>query len=249
MDEHVRRATRTRMQARGRARYLAERIGRSLLDARTGSGLLQREAAERAGVSQSFYSRIELGRGSRASLETLAACVLACDAQLAAFVEARPGASLPRDIEHVRRQHAVITLAAQGRWQAMPERPIDPNAPRSRSVDVLLERAVAREVAVVEIVDLITDAGATFRGHADKVNALLREAGPGWTVSGLLVVRGTARNRDLVRELRAVIDARYPASSIAWLAALRSPDRPMPKADGFAWTGARTSGLRAARPR
>ena len=125
MPEHARRATRTRMQARSRAGYLAERIGRSLRDARTGSGLLQREVAERAGVSQSFYSRIELGRGSRATLETLAACAQACDAQLAAFVEALPGARLPRDIEHVRRQQAVITLAAQGRWQAMPERPID----------------------------------------------------------------------------------------------------------------------------
>ena len=249
MPEQLRRATRTRMQARARARYLAERIGRSLLDARTGSGLLQREVAERAGISQSFYSRIELGRGSHASLETLAACALACDAQLAAFVESLPGASLPRDIEHVRRQQAVIALAGQGGWQAMPERPIDPSAPRSRSVDVLLERVVAREIAVVEIVDLITDAGATFRGHADKVNALRREAGPGWIVAGLLIVRGTVRNRDLVRELRGVMQARYPASSVAWLAALRSPGRPMPKADGMAWTGARTPGLRPARLR
>ena len=131
----------------------------------------------------------------------------------------------------------------------MPERSIDPYASRSRSVDVLLERAVAREIAAVEIVDLITDAGATFRSHADKVNALRRQAGPGWTVAGLLVVRGTVRNRDLVRELRGVIEARYPASSVAWLAALRSPDRPMPEADGMAWTGARTPGLHPARLR
>lgn len=249
MPEHARRASRTRIHGRERARYLAERIGRSLLDARTGSGLLQRDVAERAGISQSFYSRIELGRGSRASLETLAACALACDAQLAAFLEALPGASLPRDIEHVRRQQAVIAHAAKGTWQAMPERPIDPRAQRSRSVDVLLERAVAREIAVVEIEDLITDAGATFRGHADKVSALRREVGPGWTVAGLLVVRATVRNRNLVRELRTIIDARYPASSVAWIAALRSPDRPMPKADGMAWTGARTPELHPARLR
>ena len=112
MRDHARRASRTRMQARSRARYLAERIGRSVLDARTGSGMRQREVAERAGISQSFYSRIELGHGSRASLETLVACALACDAQLAAFLEALPGASLPRDIGHVRRQQAVIALAA-----------------------------------------------------------------------------------------------------------------------------------------
>ena len=131
----------------------------------------------------------------------------------------------------------------------MPERSIDPNAPRSRSVDVLLERAVAREIAVVEIVDLITDAGAIFRGHADKLNAIRREADAEWAVAGLLVVRGTVRNRSLVRELRGVIEARYPASSIAWIAALRRPEAPMPRMDGIAWTGARNPAVRAARRR
>ncbi len=55
-----------------------------------------------------------------------------------------------------------------------------------------------------EIVDLIADAGTTYRGHADKVSALRREAGPGWTVASLPIVRGTVRNRNLVRELRTV---------------------------------------------
>jgi transcriptional regulator with XRE-family HTH domain len=237
------------MMARGRSRYLAERIGRSLLEARTGSGRLQREVAERAGISQSFYSRIERGGGAGTSLMTLTACAMACDVQLAAFLEALPGASLPHDIEHVRRQQAVIALAVHGGWRALPERPIDPHARRSRSIDVMLERIARREIAVVEIVDLVTDAGATFRGHADKVHALRREAGPDWRIAGLLVLRGTRRNRDLIRSLRDVIDARYPANSHAWLAALRRADLPMPDADGFVWTGARNPELRAARLR
>jgi len=237
------------MLARNRSRYLAERIGRALLEARIGSGRLQREIAERAGISQSFYSRIERGGGAGTSLETLAACAIGCDAQLAAFLEALPGATLPQDIEHLRRQQSVIALAAEGGWRALPERPIDPDARRSRSIDVMLERAVRREIAVVEIVDLITDAGATFRGHADKVHAMRREAGPDWQVEGLLVIRGTRRNRDLVRSLRNLIEGRYPASSHDWLAALRRADRPMPHGDGFAWTGVRDPGLRPARPR
>ena len=244
-----RRATRSRMLARARSRYLAQRIGRALRDARLGSGRIRREIAGRAGISQSFYSRIERGGGSRASLETLAACAIACDAQLAAFLEALPGASLPHEIEHVRRQQAVIALAEQGGWQAMPERPIDPDARRSRSIDVMLERTVRREVAVVEIVDLVTDAGATFRGHSDKVNALRREAGPNWDVAGLLVIRGTRRNRDLVRSLRNVIAARYPARSGAWLAAPQHLNRPMPRTDGLVWTGVRSPDLRPARLR
>jgi hypothetical protein len=185
--------------------------------------------------------------GLSATLETLAACALACDVRLAAFLEALPGATLPRDIEHVRRQQAVIALAERGGWQAIPERPIDPDARRSRSIDVMLQRSRRREIAVVEIIDLITDAGATFRGHSDKIHAVRREAGPNWTVAGLLVVRGTIRNRRLVGELRGVIEARYPAGSAGWLAALRDPDRPMPATDGFAWTGARGTALRAAR--
>ena len=237
------------MLARNRGRYLAERIGRALREARTGSGRLQRDIAERAGISQSYYSRIERGFGGDSSLHTLAACALACDAQLAAFIEALPGATLPHDIEHARRQQAIIALALQGGWRAMPERAIDPEARRSRSIDVLLERATRREIAVVEIVDLITDAGATFRGHTDKVNALRREVGPRWTIGGLLVVRATVRNRSVVRQLRDLITARYPGSSIAWLAALRSPDRSMPEADGIAWTGASDPTIRPARIR
>jgi transcriptional regulator with XRE-family HTH domain len=243
----TRRASRIRIEARGRSQYLAERIGRALFEARSGSARLQRDIADRAGISQSFYSRIERGGGAKATLETLAACALACDAQLAAFLEALPGATLPRDIEHVRRQQAVIALAASGGWRAMPERPIDPDARRSRAIDVMLERVVRREIAVVEIVDLILDTGATFRGHSDKVHALRREAGPNWRVAGLLVVRGTIRNRRLVRELNAVVQTRYPARSAAWLAALRDVDRPMPDADGFAWTGSRATALTPAR--
>ena len=76
MSEHARRATRARMQARGGPGTWPNGSAAVCFDARTGSGLLQREVAERAGISQSFYSRIELGRGSHASLETLAACAL-----------------------------------------------------------------------------------------------------------------------------------------------------------------------------
>jgi transcriptional regulator with XRE-family HTH domain len=122
----TRRASRIRIEARGRRQYLAERIGRALFEARSGSARLQRDIADRAGISQSFYSRIERGGGAKATLETLAACALACDVQLAAFLEALPGATLPRDIEHVRRQQAVMRwqrVAAGERWPNVPSIP------------------------------------------------------------------------------------------------------------------------------
>lgn len=239
-----------RVRARERSRYLARRIGLGLKDARVGLGLRQCEAAARAGVSQPFWSRLERGLVPRVSLETLAACAAAVDLQLAAFLEAMPGADLPFDIEHLRRQATIVRIATPGCWQAMPERAVDPEARRSRAIDVYLERPERREAVVVEIVDLLLDGGAALRGLEDKVAAIRREKsdlGDGvWSVQGLLVVRGTRRNRRTVGDLRPLFAARFRASSVAWLAALINPAAPMPRADGFLWS-AGTDRLQAAR--
>jgi hypothetical protein len=104
-----------------------------------------------------------------ACLETLASCAAAVHTQLAAFLEAAPGADLPRDVEHLRRQQLVVTFAESGGWTTRPERAIDPGASRSRSIDVELERAARRQIAVVEIVDLLTDGGC-----ADSPTSSLR---------------------------------------------------------------------------
>ncbi len=74
-----------------------------------------------------------------------------------------------------------------------------------------------------------------------------RALGPEWRVQGLLVVRGTHRNRALVRDLRPLFAARYPASSQAWLRALSDPNTAMPAAGGFLWTSVTGDQLRAAR--
>lgn len=225
-----------RSAGRRRSAYLAHRIGLGLRESRLSSRITQVEAAHRAGVSQPFWSRLERGAARSPSLETLASCAAAVDTQLAAFLEAVPGADLPRDIEHLRRQQLTVAIARGGGWTARPERPIDPHARRSRSIDVELERAVRREVAVVEIIDLLTDGGDAMRGLADKVAAVRRDVENGWTVAGLLILRSTTRNRALVGEFADLLIARFPASSGAWLAALRDPARPMPKADGLVWS-------------
>ena len=69
-----------------------------------------------AGITQPFYSRIERGLELGASLLTLMACASALNVQLAVFVEALPGASLPRDIEHLRRQSLLVGITAIGGW-------------------------------------------------------------------------------------------------------------------------------------
>lgn len=241
-----RRAGIARIGGRRRANYLANRLGIGLRESRLACGLKQADAGSRAGVSQAFWSVVERGRGSSASLETLSAMAAAVDTQLAAFLEATPGADLPRDIEHLRRQQLVISTAKRGGWTARPERPIDPSVRRSRSIDVELERLARREMAVVEIEDLLADGGDAMRRLADKVAAVRREA-PAATVHGLLILRATTRNRALVRQLRDLFETRFPASSDAWLLALRDPQHGMPTSDGFAWSSVDGNRLFAAR--
>jgi len=81
------------------------------------------------------------------------------------------------------------------------EHAIDPASRRSRSIDVILDRPTLGEIAVVELVDLFADGGDAMRGLADKVAVTLRSA-HGMPVAGLLVLRSTRRNRELMKELR-----------------------------------------------
>ncbi len=100
---------------------------------------------------------------------------------------------------------------------------------------------------VIEIVNMLTDAGGDLRGLTDKIHVVRRELGDHWRVQGVLVVRATARNRTTIAELASVFAARFPASSRDWLAALANPGAPMPAEDGFLWTRATTPELFASR--
>ncbi len=246
-DRHLRRAGSARRIARERAAYIARRIGIGLRDARLAAGLRQRDIAQQAGVSQSFWSRLERGLTTAVSLDTLAAAATAVGLQLAAFLEAAPGATRPRDIEHLKRQSMVVETAARGGWRATPEAAIPGDGPRPRSIDVLLTRVARREAAIVEVWDLLADGGDAMRGLEAKVATIRERLGPSWRVEGLLLLRRTSRNRQLVRELAPLITARYPESSIAWLTALRDPERPMPAGGGFAWTSVGGDRIIAAR--
>ena len=241
-----RRAGAAARRGRTRAEAVTRRIGFGLKDARLAQGLRQADVASGAGITQPYYSRIERGLELGAAIETLCACAAALNVQLAAFVEAMPGASLPRDIEHLRRQNLIVSTSAGGGWTGIPEASVDPGR-WSRSIDVLLRRDARREAAVVEIWDLLLDGGEAMRGLASKVLALREQLGAEWRVQGLLVVRGTHRNRGLVRELRELFAARYPASSAEWLKALSDKATPMPNAGGFAWTTVDGTKLAAAR--
>ena len=243
------RATGFEMAGRARAAYVAKRLGIGLRDARLAAGLPQRAVAARAGVSQPEIAKLEGGRGSDTGIDTWAACGAAAGVQLAAFFEVTPGADVPRDFEHLKRQNLVIATSAVGGWRAEPEAALPGDGPRPRSIDVLLTRAARREAAVVEVWDLVLDGGQVMRSLEAKVLATRGRLGADWHVEGLLIVRGTQRNRRLIGGLKALFAARYPASSHAWLRALGQSAVRMPDAGGLAWTDVKGEHLLPARLR
>jgi transcriptional regulator with XRE-family HTH domain len=219
-------------------------MGNALREGRLALSLRQNDVAERAGVSQAWVSRMERGSGRTASLETWASMAIASGSQLASFLEELPGASRPRDYEHLKRQQLVLDTSRPGGWTGRVEARLDP-WPRSRSVDVLLERGNPAEIAVTEIWDFFDDVGESWRSLDGKI-ATLRTERPAATVAGLFIVRGTRRNRELVREFASIFRERFPGSSVAWLRALTTT-APMPHESGLLWTDVRGTRLIPAR--
>jgi transcriptional regulator with XRE-family HTH domain len=249
-DRSRRRAAPARIHGRRRAAQVAIRLGTAARSARLAAGLTQADVARRAGVSQGWLSEAERGLAADASLETWSSVGAALNLQLAAFFELAPGATPPRDVQHLRRQQVVIRTSAGGAWAGRPEMPIVTADGANRSIDVFLDRVVgpAHEIVVVEIVDLFTDMGEDLRGLDRKVDAV-RATNLGAKVRGLLVVRATARNRALVSEFAALLAARFPGGGIEWLRCLTDPGRPLPDGDGLLWSAVRDGRLSAPRLR
>lgn len=171
--------------------------------------MTQAAAAASAGISQQRCSDLERGEGANATLEMWALAAAAVGEQLVGFLEDAPGAAPPRDIEHLRRQAALIEMSAGGGWTPLPELALDPGAVRSRSVDVALVKLARREAILAEIWDWFDDVGASLRSLDSKRDALAarlaRNHGGEWTVRSIFVVRRTRRNEQLLSELRPLV--------------------------------------------
>jgi transcriptional regulator with XRE-family HTH domain len=204
--------------------------------------MLQSEVAAAAGVSQPRVSELERGLGAGASLETWGRAAAAVGEQVVGFFELAPGATPPRDIEHLRRQAALIQRAKLGSWGAMPEYPIDSGAVRSRSIDVVLVRVATREAILAEVWDWFDDVGSALRSLDGKrdglANRLARDSvgDRDWTIRCLFLVRRTRRNERLVGELRPLFAARFPGSSREWLRSLSDSTAKIAERDGFLWS-------------
>jgi hypothetical protein len=203
-----------------------------------------------------LVSHLERGIGGGTTLETWSRVAAAVEEQFVAFLEHSPGADRPRDLEHLRRQSALITIAAVGGWKGLPELAIDPGRARSRSIDVALLRATTGEAVVAEIWDWFNDVGSSLRSIDAKRTTLSSRLdrrplpnGAAWTVRALFVIRNTRRNHSLVAELRPLFASRFPGTATGWLTALTDPGQPLPAGDGLLWSDRAGTGLRASRLR
>jgi len=147
-------------------------MGTALREARLATGLDQAEVASRSGLSQVHISRLEHGTQDGASLRTWACVASAVGQQLVVFLEDAPGAGRPRDLEHLRRQNALIEAVRPGGWRSLPEFAVDSVSHRSRSIDVALLQPTTGEAVVAEIWDWLDDVGAGLRSLDSKVAAL-----------------------------------------------------------------------------
>jgi len=214
-----------------------------LRDARTAQRVTQQRASQRAGLSQSTWSYLEIGGDGRTTLATWSCAALAVGGRLDAYVRQASAADVPRDAVHLRNQELIIRTALDGGWSALPEQQIDRHAATSRSADVLLHRRRASpEYALVEVVDWFDDVGRVVRDWdrrlaAVEAYAIARMLGDdAMPISGgCWVVRATQRNRRLLAEHRHFFHARFPGSGRAWLQALTDRGHSLPAQPAMLW--------------
>jgi hypothetical protein len=141
------------------------------------------------------------------------------------------------DAGHLAAQELVARIATTAGWRVAFEAPDDPRAPAG-STDLRLDRPA--ELVLVEIWNRLDDLGAAARSSDRKVAT----APPGTRSVWLLL--DTAANRSIVRSYPAILRARFPGSSAAWVRALATATTP-PDQPGVAWIDVMSGRLRELR--
>jgi hypothetical protein len=224
------RRTAVQVAADAEADRLAGALGRMLRDAR-GPDQTQAEVAAPVGLAQTSYSLLERGGGASVSLRVWVRAARGAGVDLHAYLEGTTAADAPRDAVHLRSQELVARTAVGGGWSVAPEVPLDAG-PGSRAADLVFRRD--REIALMEIVNWMADAGGELRSWERRL-ARLRMSHPTQTVNGCVVLRATRRNRRLVLEHVTLFGAAFPAELNAWLRALTRRDAAMPATAGLLW--------------
>ncbi len=233
------------VKAERHAKQVAARLGKALRDGRLAVRLTQSQAATRAGIAQSTWSRLENDADPCFTLATWDRAAFAVGASIEAYLRGASAADLPRDSIHLRNQELIIRSAVPGGWRPLPEELIDREARTSRAADVLLHRRrhlQPAEYALMEVIDWFDDVGAPIRDWGRRLAAVERYAiarmvgdEPLPQASGCWVVRATQRNRRLIREHANFFRGRFAGSGREWLSALTDPGTHIPTEPALIW--------------
>lgn len=239
-----RRAPRRSAAVAGRreAQAIAATLGGTVRSARRARGWTLDRLATAVGTSRSRLSQIERGEGIGAPLATWIALGLALDRPLAVgYSRSLDEPRGPVDVGHLRIQEHILGLArATGRTGTfeLPTRPIDP----SRSTDIGIVDPHHAVRILTECWNTFGDVGAAIRATHRK-QAEAPATWPDDRIAAVWVVGRSEANRRLIDAHPNIIDAAFPGSSRAWVAALGLGADP-PREPGLVWFDGATGRLR-----
>ncbi len=224
--------------ARRKTRAIRHALGADLRALRVDAGVSQRAVARAAGLDSGYLSRIEAGT-AEPSLTVLGVIAEALGADLS--VRLRPGADVPiRDLTQARMIEALLG-SLHPRWARFVEVPV--LAPTRGRVDLVLGDRAAGLLVAVEAQSELRRLEQQIGWAAEKAAALARtdlaalaRSGPDQPVaiSRLLLLRSTARTRELARTFERTLAAAYPARTRDVLASLTTTEAAWPGA-GIVW--------------
>lgn len=206
-----------RTVGRRRSERLARELTAEWRELRLGAGVSQSAVSRTVGISRSAYARLERGETAEIGLVRAAMITAALGGELS--VKVYPAGPPVRDAAHLALL-AGFEARLGGRWRVTHEAPVGPSGDArawDRRLDGAVSIGVEAEVALHDIQAL--ERRMQLKKHDSGVTRML------------LVVRGTRRNRESLRELLPSLRGTFPLGSREILRALA--DGRDPGADGL----------------
>lgn len=225
------------------------RLGREIRASRLRRKLTQAQAAARARISRSTWSRIENGRGAGQTIDAWQRVGLAVGRPLRIDFGSDPEESATSDGGHLEGQELILRLmraTGHRRFVELPTRPADSR----RAIDIVALDDRRRSMLVVQVWNTFGDLGSAVRGFDRELAATAEVAAgmgfPDATITGCWAVVDNRANRALVARYPEFFATRFPGSSFAWARAIRT-GAPPPQAAGIVWLDLRRGELVARR--
>jgi transcriptional regulator with XRE-family HTH domain len=196
-------------ELRRRQRWLRSAIGRQLTELREEAGVTRAAAARAAGIDPAHLFRIEAG-SARASLEAIVAVadVFGADVSVRLFPGRPPQV---RDRFQAPIVEALIRMLDR-RWRAEPE--VAVAQPSRGVVDLVIASRLGGPTIAVEVHSELRSVETILRRAAEKAEGVRALGRFGSEVSRLLVIRSTARTREIARQYHATLSAAYPGPTL-----------------------------------